>query len=91
MHTNLGGGHMHDNPGLLANEVVEMVEGEQVQLTLTKEVLMDAGWKYLFEIFPKQTEIVDGNSNKFSAYFGLYQSGMDWLLDLSDHLIQMTP
>ena len=27
MHTNLGGGHMHDAPGLLANEVVE---GEEV-------------------------------------------------------------
>ena len=30
MHTNLGGGHMHATPGLLANEVVEVVEGEQV-------------------------------------------------------------
>jgi len=40
---------------------------------------------------PKQTEMLDGKSKDFSAYFGLYQSGMDWLLDLSDHLIQMTP
>ena len=30
LHTNLGGGHMHDAPGLLANEVVEVVEGEEV-------------------------------------------------------------
>ena len=30
MHTNLGGGHMHDAPGLLANEVVEVVEGEEI-------------------------------------------------------------
>ena len=29
MHTNLGGGHMHAAPGLLAKEVVE-VEGEEV-------------------------------------------------------------
>ena len=30
MHTNLGGGHMHVAPGLLAKEVVEVVEGEEV-------------------------------------------------------------
>ena len=30
MHTNIGGGHMHAAPGLLAKEVVDVVEGEQV-------------------------------------------------------------
>jgi len=35
-------------------------------------------------LFPKQTEMLGGKSKEFSAYFGLSQSGMDWLLDLSD-------
>ena len=30
MHTNIGGGHMHAAPGLLAKEVVDVVEGEEV-------------------------------------------------------------
>jgi len=35
-------------------------------------------------LFPNETEMLDGKSKEFSAYLGLYRWGMDWFLHLSD-------